>query len=228
MGNSAKKRETKARNAYHSANNAANRAKGARIKFKRPVTVSMVKTSGCLDVSKDPDYIKAKRSVANANNDSIRKKGVYDNSRKATANALKAHQKAKVDCACRAQKNYKAAVKATSNFNSAKNAKAWTKAHHMKCVLSGKPANKCAVPRVPGVTAPRMPSWVARTKCVTNSPLHCKMTHQASNSAGVVTPAPVGGSSGGYQLVGGGINNRYRSFNKLSGFEMAKPHGNKF
>merc|ERR1719253_419116 len=91
--NSAKKRETKARNAYHSANNAANRAKGARIKFKRPVTVSMVKTSGCLDVSKDPDYIKAKRSVANANNDSIRKKGVYDNSRKATANALKGHQK---------------------------------------------------------------------------------------------------------------------------------------
>merc|ERR1711906_106733 len=161
-------------------------------------------------------------------NNAIKKKAAYDNSRKATASALKAHQKAKVACACRAQKNYKAAVKAAKAFNSAANAKAWTKAHHMMCVLNGKPANKCAVPRVPRVTAPRMPSWVARTKCVTNSPLHCKMTHQASNSAGVVTPAPVGGSSGGYQLVGGGINNRYRSFNKLSGFEMAKPHGNKF
>merc|ERR1711906_1238 len=158
-------------------------------------------------------------------NNAIKKKAAYDNSRKATASALKAHQKAKVACACRAQKNYKAAVKATSNFNSAANAKAWTKAHHMMCVLDGKPANKCAVPRVPRVTAPRMPSWVARTKCVTNSPLHCKMTHQASNHAGVIKPHFPGG---GYQLVGGGMNNHYRSFNHLSPFEEAFPHGNHF
>jgi len=222
--NAAKSRETSARNAYHSANNAYNRAKGARVKTS-PFTVSKVKANGCLDVSKDSAYIAAKRHVTTTNNNKIRKKAAYDNSRKATADALKAHQKAKVACACRAQKNHKAAVKATSNFNSSKNAKAWTKAYHMKCVLDGKPANKCAVPRVPRVTSPSMPSWVARTSCTSSSPLHCKMTTKASNNAGVIKPHFPGG---GYQLVGGGINNRYRSWNANSALEEAFPHGNHF
>merc|ERR1712216_816903 len=78
---------------------------------------------------------------------------------------------------------------------------------------------------LPRVTAPRMPSWVARTKCVTNSPLHCKMTAKGSNHAGVIKPHFPGG---GYQLVGGGMNNHYRSFNHLSPFEEAFPHGNHF
>merc|ERR1711998_745278 len=159
--NAAKSRETSARNAYHSANNAYNRAKGARVKIS-PFTVSKVKANGCLDVSKDRAYLSAKRKVTSTGNDKIRKKAAYDSAKKSTASALKAHQKAKVACACRAQKNHKAAVKSTHNFNSSKNAKAWTKAYHMKCVLDGKPANKCAVPRVPRVTAPSMPSWVAR------------------------------------------------------------------
>jgi hypothetical protein len=224
--NSAKKAEGNSKTNYNSAKKAASKAKSAPIKFRQPVTVSMVKTSGCLDVSKDPDYIKAKKATSSASNKATLAKGKVENAKKATSNALKAHQKAKVDCACRAQKNYKAAVKATSNFNSAKNAKAWTKAHHMKCVLSGKPANKCAVPRVPRVTAPRMPSWVARTKCSSGGgKMHCKMTAKGSNHAGVVKPSFPGG---GYQLVGGGINNHYRSFNHLSSFEEAFPHGNHF
>jgi hypothetical protein len=220
--NAAKSRETSARNQYHSANNACNRAKGARVQVGAK-SLSQFKV-GCAAFLNDGKYIAAKRHMTNTCNNAIRKKAAYDNSRKATASALKAHQKAKVACACRAQKNYKAAVKATSNFNSAANAKAWTKAHHMMCVLDGKPANKCAVPRVPRVTAPRMPSWVARTKCVTNSPLHCKMTAKGSNHAGVIKPPAVSG----YQLMGGGMNNHYRSFNHLSPFEEAFPHGNHF
>merc|ERR1711998_271372 len=134
--NAAKSRETSARNAYHSANNAYNRAKGARVKTS-PFTVSKVKANGCLDVSKDSAYIAAKRHVTTTNNNKIRKKAAYDNSRKATADALKAHQKAKVACACRAQKNHKAAVKATSNFNSSKNAKACAKGHISQHALVG-------------------------------------------------------------------------------------------
>merc|ERR1712205_264604 len=208
--------------AYNAANNACNRAKGARVQVGAK-SLSQFKV-GCAAFLNDGKYIAAKRHMTNTCNNAIRKKAAYDNSRKATASALKAHQKAKVACACRAQKNYKAAVKATSNFNSAANAKAWTKAHHMMCVLDGKPANKCTVPRVPRVTAPRMPSWVARTKCVTNSPLYCKMTAKGSNHAGVIRPSAVSG----YQLVGGGMNNHYRSFNHLSPFEEAFPHGNHF
>merc|ERR1711998_144852 len=53
------------------------------------------------------------------------------------------------------------------------NAKAWAKAYHMKCVLDGKPANKCAVPRMPKATLPRMPSWVARTTCAFEGYIGC-------------------------------------------------------
>merc|ERR1711871_1444434 len=219
----AQRRETSARNAYHSANNACNRAKGARVQVGAK-SLSQFKV-GCAAFLNDGKYIAAKRHMTNTCNDAIKKKAAYENSRKATASALKAHQKAKVACACRAQKNHKAAVKATNNFNSAANAKAWTKAHHMMCVLDGKPANKCAVPRVPRVTAPRMPSWVARTRCVTSSPLHCKKTTKGSNHAGVIKPHFPGG---GYQLMGGGMNNHYRSFNHLSPFEEAFPNGNHF
>merc|ERR1712070_565812 len=143
--NAAKSRETSARNQYHSANNACNRAKGARVQVGAK-SLSQFKV-GCAAFLNDGKYIAAKRHMTNTCNNAIKKKAAYDNSRKATASALKAH--------------------------------------HMMCVLDGKPANKCAVHRVPRVTAPRMPSWVARTKCVTNSPLHCKMTAKGSNHAGV-------------------------------------------
>merc|ERR1711871_1876510 len=219
----AQRRETSARNAYHSANNACNRAKGARVQVGAK-SLSQFKV-GCSAFLNDGKYIAAKRHMTNTCNNAIKKKAAYDSSRKTTASAFKAHQKAKVACACRAQKNHKSAVKATNNFNSAANAKAWTKAHHMMCVLDGKPANKCAVPRVPRVTAPRMPSWVARTRCVTSSPLHCKQTTKGSNHAGVIKPHFPGG---GYQLMGGGMNNHYRSFNHLSPFEEAFPNGNHF
>jgi hypothetical protein len=221
----AKRRETSARNQYHSANNACNRAKGARVQVGAR-SLSQFKVS-CAAFLNDGKYIAAKRHMTNTCNDVIRKKAVYDNSRKASASAMKAHQKAKVACACRAQKNYKAAVKSTKNFNSAANAKAWTKAHHMMCVLDGKPANKCAVPRVPRVTAPRMPSWVARTRCVTNPPLACRMSKAEGNGASVIKPHFPGK---GYQLVGGGMNNRYRHFNLTpnSIFQEAFPWGNHF
>merc|ERR1711998_107705 len=208
--NAAKSRETSARNAYHSANNAYNRAKGARVKTS-PFTVSKVKANGCLDVSKDSAYIAAKRKVTTTNNDRIRKKAAYDNSRKATADALKAHQKAKVACACRAQKNHKAAVKATSNFNSSKNAKAWTKAYHMKCVLSGKPANKCAVPRVPRVTAPRMPSWVSRTRGCSSASSGRRPSDSKSSPSpprAKSSPSPPKAKSGSWVNGFWGVDNR--------------------
>jgi hypothetical protein len=116
----------------------------------------------CSTFLNDRAYTSAKGHMTRTCNDATRKRAAHADSRKATTSALRAHQKAKEQCACRAQKTHKAAVRTTSNFNSAANAKAWTKAHHMICVLDGKAANRCSVPRVPRVTAPRMPSWVAR------------------------------------------------------------------
>merc|ERR1712093_104159 len=54
--------------------------------------------------------------------------------------------------------------------------------------------------------------------------LHCTTTAKHSNNAGVIVPhAP-----GGYAMTGGGMNNHYRSWNKLSAFEEMFPSGNSF
>merc|ERR1711988_1321935 len=54
-----------------------------------------------------------------------------------------------------------------------------------------------------------------------HSKIKCRTTAAASNRAGVVYAK----QPGGYTMVGGGINNHYRHFNKLSAFEESFPHG---
>jgi hypothetical protein len=158
--NAAKRRESNAKRAADTATRNCNKAKNVRVKVGSK-SLSQFKV-GCSAFLNDPAYTRAKGHMTRTCNDATRKRAAHADSRRATASALRAHQKAKEQCACRAQKTHKAAVRTTTNFNSAANAKAWTKAHHMLCVLDGKAANRCSVPRVPRVTAPRMPSWVAR------------------------------------------------------------------
>merc|ERR1711967_69870 len=158
--NAAKRRESNAKKAADTATRNCNKAKNVRVKVGSK-SLSQFKVA-CSTFLNDRAYTSAKGHMTRTCNDATRKRAAHADSRRATASALRAHQKAKEQCACRAQKTHKAAVRTTSNFNSAANAKAWTKAHHMLCVLDGKAANRCSVPRVPRVTAPRMPSWVAR------------------------------------------------------------------
>merc|ERR1712093_77989 len=54
--------------------------------------------------------------------------------------------------------------------------------------------------------------------------LTCATKTKGSNRAGVVVPA----TPSGYTVMGGGMVNHYRSWNKLAGFEEAFPHGNAF
>jgi len=289
--NAAKRREADAKKSANTATHNCNKAKNVRVRVGSK-SLSQFKV-GCNAFLSDRAFTSAKAKMTKTCNDATRKRAAHADSRRATAIALKAHQKAKDACACRAQKNHKAAVRTTSNFNSAANAKAWTKAHHMICVLDGKAANRCSVPPVPRVTAPRMPSWVARfNNCESHRreraakkqkerknknerknkaaekerknknerknkaaernnkaaerknkaaerknkaaerkqkyTLQCKYQTTSSNRAGVVKTPDSRGVGAGYQLVGGGINNHYRSWNKLSAFEQAIPHGNHF
>merc|ERR1719158_1136928 len=158
--NAAKTRQSNAKKASDTAVRNCNKAKNARVTVGlKPLSEFKV---GCSAFLNDPKYTSAKGHMTRTCNDAKRKQAAHADSVKATATALSAHQKAKKNCACRAQKNHKTAVRAAANFNSAANAKSWTKAHHMMCVLDGKAANRCKVPRVPRVTAPRMPSWVAK------------------------------------------------------------------
>merc|ERR1719182_483235 len=63
--------------------------------------------------------------------------------------------------------------------------------------------------------------WHHRTHWRTSG-LSCRTTTAASNRAGIVRA----GLHGGYQMVGGGIYNHYRHFNRLSAFEESMPEGN--
>merc|ERR1711988_489141 len=56
----------------------------------------------------------------------------------------------------------------------------------------------------------------------TKTTLKCTTTTRASNRAGLVDAIP----ARGYTLTGGGMNNHYRSWNKLSGFEEMYPLDN--
>jgi len=54
--------------------------------------------------------------------------------------------------------------------------------------------------------------------------LTCSTTTKGSNKAGIVKTH----TAGGYTMVGGGMVNHYRTWNKLAGFEEAHPDGNHF
>merc|ERR1712127_391821 len=45
------------------------------------------------------------------------------------------------------------------------NTKAWTKAAHLSCVLSGTPLKKCTVKAMPTVTAPKLAKGVGPNAC---------------------------------------------------------------
>merc|ERR1712070_852623 len=55
------------------------------------------------------------------------------------------------------------------------------------------------------------------------APLKCAVSTKSSNSAGVVKPAAKTGT-----LVGGGMNNHYRSWDGKAGFEQSYPDGNHY
>merc|ERR1712205_2731 len=67
------------------------------------------------------------------------------------------------------------------------------------------------------------PRWLGSSRKVwRNVGLSCRTNTAHSNRAGVIRAR----LTGGYQMVGGGINNHYRHFNKLSAFEESYPEGN--
>jgi len=170
----AKKRWTNANTAKKKANKKCNEAKSARVQVSAK-SLSQFKT-GCAAFLNDGKYIAAKGHMTRSCNDAVKKAAAADDARKAYYSARNAHTAAVKKCSCKAQETHAAAVKAANGFNSAANKKAWTRAQHMLCVLDGKAANKCKVPRVPRVSAPSMPNDVKKTKCSKPKPKPKKKT----------------------------------------------------
>merc|ERR1711939_107555 len=69
----------------------------------------------------------------------------------------------------------------------------------------------------------RLAPGVAATNCAA-AKLTCRTTTRRSNRAGVVRAT----STRGYTMLGGGMVNHYRNWNRLGAFEEAMPEGNNF
>merc|ERR1711959_310680 len=83
-------------------------------------------------------------------------------------NVVKAKEaaiKAKNACQCKTQASHKKAAAAIEKANSGDNEKAWTKAHHILCVLDDKAPINCLVPAVPKVKSGPLHKGVADAKC---------------------------------------------------------------
>merc|ERR1712159_64536 len=146
--------------------------------------------------------------------------------KKALENAEAAAKLAVEACACDVKKKHDAAVAGVVQPD----ANAWKEAHFMNCVLAGTAAGNCQVPPVPKISVPALQapaSTVTAADCKKHEfkPLKCEVKSAESNNAGVVKPKSPAGS---WSMLGGGMNNRYRTFDAKAGFEQAIPDGNTY
>merc|ERR1711988_1965016 len=215
--NAAKQAESLAKKRY---DDAYNRAESAKVVFKS-VAFGSLKSPSC-SILDNSNYAAQLKSLNSAKSLRDRRSNEYQNAKSQHAKAKKAAAKAKADCACKALDTMDNAWAAASQSKSrAANDKAWRKAQQMSCVIKGVSMNSCKFPSTPTVKKPSLAPGVA-AMCK-REPLKCTVSTKASNSAGVVRPRAQAGT-----LVGGGINNHYRSWNSKAGFEQMYPDGNHY
>merc|ERR1712188_23234 len=111
--------------------------------------------------------------MGKANKKATKAKGALEQAKTGLKNATDAAKKEKNQCECKAQKAHANAVKAAGDANSKANKKAWTKAHHMLCVLDGK-HKSCKVPALPAVKVPSLAKGVDKAVCKTTKPKQVK------------------------------------------------------
>jgi hypothetical protein len=160
----AKKNLDSAKTKAADAKKASNSAKSKPVKFK-DVTIADIKDGDCAAFFQDPAYTAAQKGAEAAAKADAKAAGEFKAAQTAYDDALAAQKKAIHICACDAQKKHGEAKKAIDKANSAENAKAWTKGHHMKCVLDGKNGANCKVPAVPKSTLPGLKEPAKSAQC---------------------------------------------------------------
>jgi hypothetical protein len=152
---SAKKQLDAAKKKEAAAKSAGNTAAKAPVKFA-DISISQVKANDCSAFHADPAYISAKKAADAAAKKQAEAGGQVKGAQGAYDNAVAAQKAAIQACACHTKWQHDQAKKAADKSNSAENAKAWSKAHMMKCVLAGTSASACKVPPTPKVTVPAL------------------------------------------------------------------------
>ena len=131
---------------------------------------SSLKKGNCEFIFNSDAYKSAESGVNKAKTDVEQAKGKLDEAVKGVDASLKAAAIAKKDCQCRtAQKANLAYETASQNF--AKDSKAaWTKAHHLQCVLNATPLKDCIVKDLPEIKKPTLAPGVTADACDAECP----------------------------------------------------------
>jgi chemotaxis protein histidine kinase CheA len=218
----AKEQKSFAEKKFKDATAARKAACSASVTFA-PRAYNSLKENECSTFFSDAAYVAAKKKCSDSKTAEAKAEGEVTAATKALKSAEEAAAKAVAACECKTHKANKAAFEAATKNNEA-NKKAWTKAHHMLCVLDGIAPSKCVHLSAPFVAKAPVCTKCDGSTCVKEEPLSCAVVTKKSNDAGVVKPSV----KSGYTLTGGGMINHYRSWDKKSAFEQMYPDGNQY
>jgi len=155
---------TDAKSAQENAQNDHDQASKAMVDFGK-IGLDQLSESSCSIFFNSKNYkdAKAKRQAAKTKLDQA--KGVTNGAETALSNAKKEAQKKAQQCACDTKDMHaEELVKANEKVQAA-NIQAWSKAHHLKCVLDGVSASNCKVPAVPEVKAAQLSTFANAAQC---------------------------------------------------------------
>jgi hypothetical protein len=160
----AKKSKKAAEKKYADAKRTYATACSAKVKFA-PKRFDSLKRGQCSTFFDDPVFTVAAKKCTSATYTRSKANGMVKITGQAVRDAETSAAKEKRKCFCKVQKENKEGMKSIRAINSAENAKAWVKAHHMLCVLDNKSPARCSVPKVPKATPKPLAPGAKREKC---------------------------------------------------------------
>merc|ERR1712188_457 len=187
---------TDAKSAQENAQNAFDQASKAMVDFGK-IGLDQLSESSCSIFFNSKNYKDAKAARQAAKTKLDQAKGVTMGAETALSNAKVVAKKKAQECACDTKDMHaEELVKANEKVQAA-NIQAWSKAHHLKCVLDGVSASNCKVPAVPEVKAAQLSTFANAAQCAIAGRLedHCH--------GWAVDGSACGNGKVGYQIFSG-------------------------
>jgi len=145
------------------ANSRFTAAGNAKVDFGR-YSFSSLRENSCGAFYREGNYRRAKSNYNTRKRQRSQAQGAARNAAKAYTDAKAAAKRAQKRCRCRVQTEHRKNW-STANRNNGKNAKAWKKAKHMLCVLSGTAANRCSTGGMKSLRKPSLSASIRKERC---------------------------------------------------------------
>lgn len=158
-----KKRLTHAKNRLRDAVKRLNQSRNRRVDFGR-YTFSGLREGNCGVFWQDRNYRSAKSLYERHVREERQRRGEERAATQSERKFRDAHHRAVKRCRCNVRTQHEKSWK-SANRNNAANAKAWTKAKHMLCVLAGTAQKNCNIKGLRSLRKPSLSSAVRGARC---------------------------------------------------------------